>query len=119
MRQVFLARALGAAQRSFGVLHERVGVVAVVRIAREPAFHVDGYSTPIHVEWRAEHLDHLLLHPVHRLVFIARGLHDETEGAATEVREQFGGIQMALETIGDLLQQQVAGVPAERVVEGR
>ena len=119
MRQIFFARALGAAQRGLGILHERVGVVAIVRIARKAAFHIDRDSTAIHGERRAEDFGHLLLHPVHRLVFVARGLHDETESAATEVREQFGRVQMALEAVGDLLQQQVAGMPAEGIVEGR
>ena len=113
MRQVFLAGALGAAQCGFGVLHERIGVVAIVGITRESAFHVDGNSAPIHVERRAEHFDHLFLHPVHGFVFVAGGFHDETKRAAAEMRQQLGRVQVALESIRHLLQQLVADVPAE------
>jgi hypothetical protein len=119
MRQVFLAAALGAAQRLLGVLDQRVGVIAIVGVTRETAFHVHRDATAFHVEWRAKHLDDLGLHPVHGLVLVAVGLHDHGEGAGAEVRQPLGGIRMALEPIGNLLEQQVAGVTAERIVDGR
>ena len=85
--QVFLAGGLGAAQRALGVLHQCVGVVAVVGIAREAALHVDGNAARIHGERRTEDFHHLLLHPVHGLVLVARRFHDDAEGPGTEVRQ--------------------------------
>ena len=88
-------------------------------ITREAALHVHRDAAAIDGERRAEHFDHLLLHPVHGFVFVAGGFHDEAKGAAAEMRQQFGGIEVALQAIGHLLQQQVAGVPAEGIVDGR
>ena len=115
----FLARALGAAQRGLRVLHERVRVVAVVGITREPALHIDRNASAVDGERRAEHLGHLLLEPVHGLVFVAIRFQDQSERAATEMREQLGGIEVALQPVRHLLQQQVARVPPERIVERR
>ena len=87
MRQILFAGALGDAQRGFGVVHERVGVIAIVRVTREAALHVHGNAAAVDDERRPEHFHHLLLHPVHGFVFVAGRFQDEAECAAAEMRQ--------------------------------
>ena len=87
MWKVFLAGALGDPQRGFRVVHECVGIVAVVGVAGEAALHVHRNAATVDDERRAEYLGHLLVHPVHGLIFVAGRLEDETKSAAAEMRQ--------------------------------
>ena len=55
---------------------------------------------------------------MHGFIFITGRLRCQTESAPAEMRQQLGGIQVPLETIRDLLQQLVAGVAPERIIDG-
>ena len=78
---------LAALVRELGVVHERVGIIAIVRVARKTALHIHRDAAAIDDEGGAEHLGHPLLHPMHGFIFVAVRFHDETKGAAAEVRQ--------------------------------
>src|SRR6185437_7121983 len=113
--QVLLARLLGSFQSRFRTLGQGIGIVAIHRVMREPRLEGGPNRPPFNME-------HLAKYGVveQRRDIVRRQLYlwwQHDEGPTTEIAESLVIADVMLETFRNLLQEQVADVATETVVD--
>ncbi len=114
--EIVLAHLLGLVHRDVGVLRERPLVQAVLRIGADPDADRDAELLADQQE-RAGHRGEDLLSDGHDVLPVVEFRKQDDELVAAQPRHGVAVAQAALEAIGDFLQQLVAGLVAQRVVD--
>ncbi len=115
--EVLLAGGLGFLQGRLGVLHQLIGLAAVLRIAGDTAFDGDGDFASVDDEWGVEQLQDALVEAVQLVLGVLSQCGDGNERTAAQMRQPIRVGTVGLQPVGDHLQKPVACVPAEGVVD--
>ncbi len=118
VQHVLLVVFPGRLERRFGVLHQGVGRIRVMRIEGEPGADRDPQFMAVDIEGLDEGLRRRVLHDPSGVRRAAHLGEHHGKGAAAEVRHAFGIRVRLLEPRRHLLDQPVAHVAAERIVDG-
>ena len=108
---------LGLIHRGVGMAQQALGVRGVGRIERDADAGAQVHLLPAHIEGRLEEIVHLG-RKHHGVVGIALAVGEHDEFVATEARDGIRCAQAAVETVGDGLKHEIAGLVPIRVVDG-